>query len=56
VKPTVCETRWTEFLVSFERLHDALIAAYPDANEETELVHSVLVTKGQLVRILSHIN
>jgi hypothetical protein len=55
-KPTVCETWWTEILVSFERFHDAIIAAYTEANKEIELFHTVLATKGQLLRISPRIN
>jgi hypothetical protein len=48
--PTACEALWKEVLASFARQQEELIADHPDAKEEIELVHTALVTIGQLVQ------
>jgi hypothetical protein len=53
VGPIACGTRWTKFLASFERHHDAIIAGHPHAEEEIGLVHTALIEIVQLVRTSS---
>jgi hypothetical protein len=43
-------------LTSFNSQADELLAAHPDAREEIELVHTTLVTIGQLVQAAPRVN
>jgi hypothetical protein len=54
--PTKCEVRWTEFRASFEKEHDSLLTAYPDAQEEIALIRMALNTIMELVRNSPSIN
>jgi hypothetical protein len=49
--PTVCETRWSEVVSSFEGNHKKLLEAHPDCSEELSLLRKGLHTIGQLIRI-----
>jgi hypothetical protein len=48
--PMKCEVQWTEFRASFEKEHDSLLAAYPDAQEEIALIRMALNKIIELVR------
>jgi hypothetical protein len=54
--PAACETRWNKMLVAFERHHDTLITGRPDAKQDTEIVHTALITIVQLVHTSPRIN
>jgi hypothetical protein len=54
--PTGCEARWKEVLTSFNSQANELLSAHPDAREEIELVHTALVTIGQLVQAAPRVN
>jgi hypothetical protein len=43
-------------LASFDSQYQGLIAIHPDAKEETDLVHTALVTIGQLVQTSPGVN
>jgi hypothetical protein len=43
-------------LTSFNSQADELLAAHPDAREEIELVHTALITIGQLVQAAPRVN
>jgi hypothetical protein len=54
--PTACEALWKEVLASFASQEEELRADHPDAKEEIELVHTALVTIGQLVQTSPRVN
>jgi hypothetical protein len=54
--PTACEARWKEVLASFASQEEGFLADHPDAKEEIEMVHTVLVTIGQLVETSPRVN
>jgi hypothetical protein len=54
--PTACEQRWKAVLESFANQEPELIAENPDAKEEINLIHTALVTIGQLVHMSPRIN
>jgi hypothetical protein len=49
--PTVCETRWSEIISSFEGNYNNLLEAHPDCSEELALLRKGLQTIGQLIHI-----
>jgi hypothetical protein len=51
VGPTACGKRWAEILASFERNLDDLISKHNDSIEEIRLIHTGLITIGQLILI-----
>jgi hypothetical protein len=48
--PTVCETRWSKTLASFDKHHGELVTAYQGAEEDISLIRSALVQIGSLIR------
>jgi hypothetical protein len=48
--PTVCETRWSKTLASFDKHHGGLVTAYPGAEEDISLIRAALVQIGSLIR------
>jgi hypothetical protein len=48
--PTVCETRWSKTLASFDKHHGELVTAYQGAEEDIGLIGAALVQIGLLVR------
>jgi hypothetical protein len=48
--PTESEMRWSEFRASFEKDHDALLTAHPDAQQEIALIRTALKKICELVR------
>jgi hypothetical protein len=49
--PTVCDTRWTKIISSFDGNHNDLLEAHPDCSEELALLRTGLQTIGQLIHI-----
>jgi hypothetical protein len=47
--PTVCETRWSNTLASFDKHHGELVTAYQGAEEDISLIRAALVQKGSLI-------
>jgi hypothetical protein len=46
-RPTVCKTRWTKIISSFEGNHNDLLEAHPDCSEERPLLRTGLQRIGQ---------
>jgi hypothetical protein len=55
-EPTVCETRWSETIASFEGKYNKLLEAHPDCSEQLELLRKGLQTIRQLIHISPPIN
>jgi hypothetical protein len=54
--PTACESRWSEILASFQRNVDKLTGEHPECIEDIRLIHSDLITIGQLIHISPRVN
>jgi predicted acyl esterase len=48
--PTVCETRWSKTLASFDKHQGELVTAYKGAEEDISLIRAALVQIGSLIR------
>jgi hypothetical protein len=49
--PTACEKRWSEILASFQMNLDKLTGEHPEYIGDIKLIHSGLITIGQLIHI-----
>jgi hypothetical protein len=54
--PTACGKPWAEFLASFERNIEDLLAKHQDSIEKIGLIHTGLITIGQLINISPSVN
>jgi hypothetical protein len=56
VEPSACEKRWAGILASFQRNLDNPTGKIPESVENIKLLHAGLVTIGQLIQFLPHVN
>jgi hypothetical protein len=54
--PTVCETRWSTIVATFQKNRDDLLTRHPDCIEEIDLLQTALLTIGQLIHISPPVN
>jgi hypothetical protein len=54
--PTACGKRWAEILASFERNIEDLLSKHQYSVEEIRLIHTGLITIGQLINISPIVN